>query len=129
MNTQHQKGSVMYTINNNIVDVDFSLTPAEWKKVDVTNSQIEIENDIVSEIRFGKSPDSIISVMTSNFVKDDTPDFNYILKRYSSGMAELYILVDTTNTYYINHVPGAGYSMTEDNNVGYVRKNLEKFGP
>ena len=67
----HQRGSLIYTINNNIVDVDFSLTPADWKKTDITENQIEVQNDIVSEITFGKSPDSSISVFTSNFIKND----------------------------------------------------------
>lgn len=38
-------------------------------------------------------------------------------------MVELYILIDTTNTYYINHVANAGYSLVNDTDFG--RKNLE----
>ena len=130
MDSYHNSGSTMYLINNNIVDVDFSLTPSEWKKVQVSRDCIEVDNDIVSEIKFGNSPDSSISVVTSSFIKEDMPDFNYVLKRYSSGITELYILVDTTNTYYINHVSGAGYTTpVHSGTTSYVRKNLESFGP
>jgi hypothetical protein len=58
-----------------------------------------------------------------NFITNITPQFNYIKKVYKSGMVELYILIDTTNTYYISHVPNAGYSLV--NNTDFGRKNLE----
>ena len=48
------------------------------------------------------------------------------MKRYTSGITEIYILVDTTNTYYINHLSGAGFSKPNTNS--YKRLNLEKFG-
>lgn len=124
----HNKNSVIDNINTKIVDVDFSMTPAEWKHIDISNSEIVVSNDIVSEITFGNQDNSMISVYTKNFIKSDRPNFNYILKRYSSGMTELYILLDTTNTYYISHVPGAGCSTTEDLENGFSRKNLETFG-
>jgi hypothetical protein len=80
----------------------------------------------VDIIKFGDSTDSdIISVYTHNFIKDSTPQFNYIIKEYknkNNQLVELYLLIDTTHTYYINHVPGAGYSTTEDELI--ERKNL-----
>jgi hypothetical protein len=112
-----------------MVDVDFLTTPSEWKTTSVSSyggvDFMMVSNDIVSEILFGTSDDPGISVMTSNFLKDDLPKFNYILKRYSSGLAELYILVDTTNTYYINHVPGAGYPNPATDE--FPRSNLNGF--
>jgi hypothetical protein len=48
------------------------------------------------------------------------------VKKYTSGVTEIYILVDTTNTYYINHLNGAGFSKPSTNS--YQRLNLEKFG-
>ena len=121
----HSNNSVISKINTDIVDVDFSMTPAEWKTVDVQNNCIFVSNDMVSEILFGNENNVGISVYTNNFIKSDTPKFNYIIKRYTSGITELYILLDTTNTYYINHIEGAGWSTP---GTDYVRKNLERFG-
>ena len=78
----HSNNSVISKINTDIVDVDFSMTPTEWKTVDVQNNCIFVSNDIVSEILFGNENDVGISVYTNNFIKSDTPKFNYIIKLF-----------------------------------------------
>ena len=122
----HRDNSVMGSINTDIVDVKFSMTPVEWNTVSATNDEIFVSNDMVSEVLFGTEENSDgISVYTDNFITADTPKFNYIVKRYTSGITELYILLDTTNTYYINHIKGAGWSSF---GTDYIRKNIERFG-
>lgn len=122
----HRGNSVIGKVNTDIVDVRFSMIPVEWNTVDVTDDEVFISNDMVSEVLFGTEENNDgISVYTDNFITADTPKFNYIIKRYTSGITELYLLLDTTNTYYINHIQGAGWSQFGSD---YIRKNIEGFG-
>ena len=91
--------------------------------IDISNISNTYTNNIISNIIFGDSNNTdVISVYTHNFVKDDTPPFNYIIKEYANGIVEMYILIETTNTYYINHVPGAGQTKVFTESID--RKNI-----
>lgn len=124
----HNPNSVITRINTDVEDVNFSTTPPDWTKFQSSddNCSILVSNDIPVEIYFGNKDDYGISVITNNFLGSLKPDFNYVVKRYASGITEMTMLVDTTNTYYISHVYGAGYTSLEED--GFNRKNLERFG-
>lgn len=125
----HGDDSVIGVVNSRIEDVDFTSIPDGWMNKEEAASETAISNDILDDVVFGTQDDRTISVFTSNFVKDDTPGFSYVEKRYRSGLTELYMLLDTTNTYYVNHVPGAGRTTVPTaSESGYPRKNLERFG-
>ena len=107
--TYHGSNNLIPYINDNIVGVNFE------------NANID---NILSTIEFGDMNNSELTVYTHNFLVDDTPKFNYIKKTYLAGdMVELYVLIDTTNTYYINDTAHDGREVKN-----YQRANLKEFG-
>ena len=126
-NTKHLSSSIIGRADKTI-DVAVNTDPTNWSSYELSsidNETVEIyTNDTVQNVYFGDYGSSNnISIIVENFITNITPQFNYIKKVYKSGMVELYILIDTTNTYYINHVDNAGYSLVKDDK--FERKNLK----
>ena len=81
---------------------------------------------------FGTGNDGDVVAQISNFLNDDgtveeISSMTYIVKRWMSGMTELFINVPTTKTYYLNNLYGASDCKVLPQN-SMTRKNLDDFG-
>ena len=114
----------MTRINESIVDVNILSIDGNYTQISVQDTIVTAAaDDMLQTVEFGDNYSGGISVLTHNVVTDGTPDFSYILKRFRSGLSELYMFIDTTNTYYINHISGAGFSTIINRAV--MRENLQ----
>lgn len=70
----------------------------------------------------------MLSVYTENrFVSADCADAEYFIRRWKSGVTEMYVHVQTTNTYYVNHLPSTpGYSINPSDTL--TAMNVLDFG-
>lgn len=110
--------SLISHLNNDFVDINMEDIDVNWQHSSRNANDLVIKNDIVSEIYFGKWLDGDVVVQVSNFLNagyDDEDEMSlteissltYIMKRWMSGMTELYINIPTTNTYYLANTYGA----------------------
>ena len=106
-----------------------------WQKVENEPSALVIKNDIIAEMQFGRWSDGDVTVKTSNFLSKseegdieplEPTDITYIMKRWMSGVTELYINIPTTNTYYLANAYGAA-DCVRDPHDSYARPNLSEF--
>lgn len=103
----HKDGSNTDLLNNGYIDVNFEDISESWQSHQMCSDYIATENDIVFEIEDATNDDGDIQAYSSNanqtlsgLALDDIP-LSYILKRWKSGMCELYVYLTTTNTYYL----------------------------
>lgn len=129
----HTGDAIVKLLNDNIVSVDFSgLSVGEWPATQYDNedSLSGANNDLVLEQYWGDASalSSILSVYTENrFVSADCVDAEYFIRRWKSGVTEMYIHVQTTNTYYVNHLPSTpGYSIKPSDTL--TAMNVLDFG-
>lgn len=121
----HNDNSIVTIANEQIQDIDASKPiSGNWYLSSIEDGIAEFSNDTITDIQFGDQTDNTLSVRTNNFIGEINDNkFNYIIKKYMSGMIELYILLDSTNTYYVNHINGAGASFVSNSSV--ARNNLD----
>jgi hypothetical protein len=103
----HDEGSNVDLLANGYVDTNFEGIDDEWQKHELCSDYLAVENDIVFEIESSTNEDGDIFASASNASEtlsglkiEDIP-LTYILKRWKSGISELYIYLTTTNTYYL----------------------------
>ena len=92
-------------------------------------SEYSVSNDIVFEQFWGSNADWNLSLSVENqFISAANVKFTYLLRRWMSGITELYVHIPTTNTYYINHVPSTpDYNIDEDS-TEISAVNVTHFG-
>ena len=128
--SDHAESSLITYVNENFLPVDMSdLKLSSWGHAtyNSTSSEMSIADDLVDTIEFGDETTGDVTVTLSNFLTSTTnAKCSYILKRYMSGITELYVYVPTTNTYYLDHVNGLpGCTKAQADNI--ERQNLSKF--
>jgi len=109
--------SLIVHLNNDFIDIKMEDIDPSWQLSENTADDLVIRNDIVSEIYFGRWIDGDVVAVVSNYldVANEDDEYNYtdissltyIMKRWMSGMTELYINIPTTNTYYLANTYGA----------------------
>lgn len=127
-NTGNIVESTISVLNGEYLGTDFSgLDLKSLAQKTENNSSLQILDDNVFEILTGENMYGEVRCTLSNhLVYNDNAECTYILKRYASGISELYINIPTTNTYYINHVIGVPNCKYEAKDI--KRKNLNGFG-
>ena len=115
----HKAGSAVDLLNNDYIDVNFEDIDESWQTHEMCSDYIATQNDIVFEIESSTNEDGDIQASSSNANQtlsglslDDIP-LTYILKRWKSGMCELYVYLTTTNTYYLAFNRGVPNCMVE----------------
>lgn len=125
--------SIVDKMNSDLLGVGFEgFRSADWysSSGSAAGGDMSVSNDIVYEQVWGDENDWDFSLSVSNmFVETPNAPFTYMVRRWMSGLTELYVQVPTTNTYYINHVPS-----TPNYNIGAVKEdslvaaNVTQFG-
>ena len=128
--------SLIAHLNNDFIDIKMEDIDPSWQLSENTADDLVIRNDIVSEIYFGRWIDGDVVAVVSNYldVANEDDEYNYtdissltyIMKRWMSGMTELYINIPTTNTYYLANTYGAA-DCTRSEDDAYQRPNLYDF--
>ena len=112
-------------LNSNCLSVNFDgATAAGWGSVshDQTSSVMTVSNDMAYEVFFGDESSGDLHVSVSNFISaSGSVACSYVLKRYVSGMSELYVYVPTTCTQYVAHAYGTP-------NCKYYGREVERGG-
>lgn len=126
----HATSSIVSILEQKYLPTDFkNVKLSNWIKTSYneTSSDMAISNDLVDIIEFGDETTGDITIQLSNFLTSESnAKCSYIIKRYMSGIVEVYIYIPTTNTYYLNHVAGVpGCTKYNSNNIS--RQNLAKF--
>lgn len=125
----HGKTSTITFINDNAVGVDMKYI--DVKTIDNVNlddgQEFPIVDDVVNTIDTNDTNIGEAVVEISNFLTSDTDiECKYIVKRFTSGINEMYIHIPTTDTYYISHVHGSqGCSLYD---VDIEHQNIRDFG-
>ena len=129
----HKEGSAVDLLNNDYIDVNFEDIDESWQTHEMCSDYIATQNDIVFEMESSTNEDGDIQASSSNANQtlsglslDDIP-LTYILKRWKSGMCELYVYLTTTNTYYLAFNEGVPNCMVEPTEPIY-RRNLAQVG-
>lgn len=113
----------MAFIDSMLLSTDLAGIADDWQTVS-EGSELVIDNDIVQTMSFGDMSAVGCAVGISNPVfSASNAAADYILKKYMSGVYELYIHIPTTYTYYLNGVPGSACP-DQDPAVSRIRKNL-----
>ena len=116
----------MHFINNMMLSVDMSGISEEWQTVDSDDREIVIENDLIDTMETGDLFSVGCEIFAENVIfSRQYVSADYVLKRYMSGISELLVHIPTTNTYYLNGVPGSPVPRNETEIVS--RKNLESM--
>ena len=72
-----------------------------------------ITGDYIYRFIYGDNSDGFITAKIKNTITNSKwqggVKLNYIAKCWKSGIIELFIYIESTKTYYIPRVPGAGY--------------------
>ena len=125
-NADHSTSSLISYLNDNFVQTTLAKANfSEWTKTSLGASQVT--DDIVDKIEFGTQNDGDITLQLSNFLTSDTnAQCSYVLKRYTSGLVELYLYIPTTNTYYLNHLEGIPNCTLSSSLIG-TRQPIAKF--
>ena len=135
MSTEHLSSALISHLNSDFASSKLEDLDARWQQAQNEPSALVIKNDIVAEMSFGKWSDGDITVKTSNFLSKneygeviplEPTDITYIMKRWMSGVTELYINIPTTNTYYLANAYGAA-DCVRDPHDSYIRPNLTEF--
>lgn len=131
----HDVDSMITQLNTNYIDTNME-DIIHWQKSNDQNDCLVINNDIIAEMVFGEYEDGDITIQISNFITtSDEPDeqryieiqnFNYIMKRWMSGITELFINIPTTSTYYLPDLYGASDCRISPE-TRITRKNLSEF--
>ena len=135
LSTEHLSSALISHLNSDFASSKLEDLDARWQQAQNEPSALVIKNDIVAEMQFGKWSDGDITVKTSNFLSKneygeviplEPTDITYIMKRWMSGVTELYINIPTTNTYYLANAYGAA-DCVRDPHDSYIRPNLTEF--
>lgn len=123
--------SLMDDINTKLMGTDFdSFKSNGWQQRVNEYSAPEqvISNDLVFEQFWGANTDRGVTMSVENqFVTTPDARLTYLVRRWMSGITELYVQVPTTNTYYINHVSSTpGYNIDEGSEL--TAANVTQFG-
>ena len=122
-------------LNGSYADVKLEDLDSAWQKAENEPSPLGVKKDIIAEMQFGKWSDGDVTVKTSNFLSKsedgeveplEPTDITYIMKRWMSGVTELYISIPTTNTYYLANAYGAA-DCIRDPHDSYERPNLTEY--
>lgn len=127
--SEHSTSSFMTHVNNDFLSVAFDDIDSSWQKMIVSSDEaITIKNDIIADMQFGSYYDGDVIASISNFTTGgqivDLSTATYIMKRWMSGVTELFINIPSTRTYYLNNLYGAGDCRTLSS-IPSQRKNLE----
>lgn len=95
------------TETEHIPDADYNLSA--WTKKTASGETLSVVNDMPEYVWFGDQTDGDLTASVSNFTTGGGKHvkLNYIVKRYNSGVTEVYVYLPTTDTYYIGHIPGS----------------------
>lgn len=126
---EHLPGSFISRVNNDFLSVAFDDIDSTWQKMVVsTDLAFSVKNDMIAEMQFGSYNDgdivaSISSYATANELVE-LSTATYIMKRWMSGVTEIFVNIPSTKTYYLNNLYGAGDCRTLSSVVSQ-RKNIE----
>lgn len=96
---------------NSLMSIDFDVG-VDFTKTASSSNAIAISNDYMLRMFTGTSDDNVVHAYAKNKSTGDSwkeAKCSYIAKCWNSGFVELYVHIDTTQTYYIPHVRGAGF--------------------
>lgn len=124
----HGPSSFIGYVNDTMLSTDFSpISDFYNESVLCSDGELCACNDLVAEMHTSDVADGSITISVSNFLSSyQVADFSYVMKRYTSGMTEIFIYIPTTNTYYLPHVDGSSYC-TVSKDIAIKRKNLGSF--
>lgn len=130
----HSEDSVITQLNRNYLNVQLDNIDGGWSTLTLSNQvdgYVDVRNDIIGEMQFGEFIDGDVFAYASSYVTPSGPaqvdGLSYIMKRWTSGVTELYVNVPTTSSYYLANCYGAS-NCRHDQSDSYSRKNLEQFG-
>lgn len=105
---EHLSSSLISFVNVSCVSTDFSgVDLGGWVSKALSGEALLGSNDVVLDMAFGTREDGVVGAEVSNFLTSTAnAECSYVMKRYASGVTELYVYLPTTNTYYIGHVDG-----------------------
>lgn len=120
-------------LTNSMEDIEYS-----WQTATDDADNLMVHNDIIQECMFGTYADGDIVAYSHNFLNScdieteegystEIQELSYVMKRWMSGITELYISIPTTSTFYLPNQYGASNCKTGDV-ISYERKNLLDFG-
>jgi hypothetical protein len=132
--SDHSEDSVITQLNRNYLNVQLDNIDGGWSTLTLSNQSngyVDVRNDIIGEMQFGEFIDGDVFAYASSYVTPSGPaqvdGLSYIMKRWTSGVTELYVNVPTTSSYYLANCYGAS-NCRHDQSDSYSRKNLEQFG-
>lgn len=132
LSTEHISSAVISKLNAKYLDVDMQ-DIENWQTATVDDNSMVVRNDIIQEMFFGSFLDGDVVASCNNYLNDksnsafEISGLNYIMKRWMSGLTELYIHLPTTYTYYLPNQWGAG-NCKSNSEISYIRKNLADYG-
>ena len=132
LSTEHLSSAVISKLNAKYLDVDMQ-DIENWQTATVDDNSMVVRNDIIQEMFFGSFLDGDVVASCNNYLNDksnsafEISGLNYIMKRWMSGLTELYIHLPTTYTYYLPNQWGAG-NCRSNSETSYIRKNLADYG-
>ena len=132
LSTEHLSSAVISKLNAKYLDVDMQ-DIENWQTATVDDNSMVVRNDIIQEMFFGSFLDGDVVASCNNYLNDksnsafEISGLNYIMKRWMSGLTELYIHLPTTYTYYLPNQWGAG-NCKSNSETTYTRKNLADYG-
>ena len=108
-------------LNSKFSSVELDDLEPTWQKQakDDTAGTLGITNDLIAEMWFGNYNDGDVMVYTSSFINacedenvtedgmNEVKDISFIMKRWMSGITDLYINIPSTSSYYLNNLYGA----------------------
>lgn len=103
-------------LNSKFSSVDLDDLEPTWQRFNQTETSLAVDNDIIAEMTFGTYKDGSVLVRTSSFIDEcreeetrfnDQENASFIMKRWMSGITDLYINIPTTGTKYLNNLYGA----------------------
>lgn len=90
-----------------------SFTTSSLVTIDGKKAAKTITGDYIYRFIYGDNSDGFITAKIKNTITNSKwqggVKLNYIAKCWKSGIIELFIYIESTKTYYIPRVPGAGY--------------------
>lgn len=127
----HSTSSFIGYVNDEILSTNFEPVVDFYKETKLCSGtelcSLQSTNELVGEMYTSDIGDGDIMLSVSNFLSSyQAENFSYIMKRYTSGVTELFIYVPTTNTYYLPHVDGSSYCVV-DKDIEIKRRNLGSF--
>lgn len=111
--SEHLPGSFISRVNNDFLSVAFDDIDSTWQKMVVSTDLVfSVKNDMIADMQFGSHNDGDVVVSISSYATAnelvELSTATYIMKRWMSGVTEIFVNIPSTKTYYLDNLYGAG---------------------